>query len=139
MIERVLAALRVMFGSERVGTPIESMVTHWDRDEFSRGSYSFCKCATSEGGPGEDIEDKECAGYAPFIRLAEAEHGGRLRFAGEATSAARFGYVDGAMQTGVREARQIIVQEQAKWNKRRLKRTGGDAGGGGEINLHPRL
>ena len=33
---------------------------------------------------------------------------GRVLFAGEATSAERFGYADGAMQTGIREAKRLL-------------------------------
>ena len=95
VIERVLAALRVMFGRDRVPAPTDTKVSRWGNDEWSRGSYSFLK-------QGSSLED--------FDALAAPVCGERVLFAGEATSRTRWGYMDGAIDSGRREARRIIAR-----------------------------
>lgn len=66
--------------------------TRWRMDPFSRGSYSHRTPACLP-------QDSDV--------LAEPV-AGRILFAGEATSRDRFGYVDGALETGLREASRIM-------------------------------
>jgi hypothetical protein len=47
------------------------------------------------------------ASPADFDTLAEPL-GGRVLFAGEATNAARFGFADGALSSGIREAKRLL-------------------------------
>jgi monoamine oxidase len=61
-------------------------------DPHSRGSYAYIPIGASR-------RDLEALGE-PI--------GGRLLFAGEATSSARAGFVDGAMTTGIREAKRLL-------------------------------
>jgi len=74
-------------------TPKSIVQSDWSDNPYSRGAYS---CIKVHGGP-------------EFIRnLASPAYGGRLLFAGEATDVNRFSYVDGAVATGVREARRLL-------------------------------
>jgi len=93
---RVLAALQIMF-PDSVPQTAESIITRWDRDPFAKGSYSFRKT----GWRGEVHQSNL---VAPLVG-----RGGRglVLWAGEATSAARYGYVDGAVETGQREAQRL--------------------------------
>ena len=68
--------------------PVQSTVTAWRADEFSRGSYSFI----APGGTGDDYD-----------AMAEPV-GSRLFFAGEATSRQYPATTTGAMVTGLRQA-----------------------------------
>jgi monoamine oxidase len=72
--------------------PKASAVTRWRDDPFSRGSYS----TTLVGGSADDRD----ALAGPV--------GGRVLFAGEATSRARRSTADGAMSSGIREAKRLL-------------------------------
>ncbi len=80
-----------------VPTPKASYATGWTVDPYAYGSYSFIPV----GGSRDDID-----------ALGEAE-GERLRFAGEATCFACYGYVHGAMRSGLREAHALGVDRPA--------------------------
>jgi monoamine oxidase len=66
--------------------------TDWHRSRFSRGAYSTVPVGST---------------LADLDVLAEPV-GGRVLFAGEATSSARPGYSDGAMTSGIREAKRLL-------------------------------
>jgi monoamine oxidase len=68
-------------------------VTGWQDDPFTAGAYS----TVLVGGALSDLDV-----------LAEPTGGGRVLFAGEATSSARPGYADGAMSSGIREAKRLL-------------------------------
>ena len=72
--------------------PTAVLVSSWGADPYSRGAYSSIPLGASE---------------ADVKRLAQPAHG-RVLFAGEATSAIRLGFADGAMGTGVREAKRLL-------------------------------
>ena len=72
--------------------PTAVLVSSWGADPYSRGAYSSIPLGASE----DDVK-----------RLAQPAHG-RVLFAGEATSAIRLGFADGAMGTGVREAKRLL-------------------------------
>ena len=72
--------------------PLSGCATNWLGDPFVLGGYARMTPTTSP---------------ADFARLA-APHG-RVRFAGEATSADRYGYVDGALVSGIREAETLLA------------------------------
>lgn len=90
-IDRACEILKTMFPSE-YRPPVFAHVTDWRHDDFSLGSYSNPGLRTLP---------------AHFEYLAEPL-AGRLLFAGEATSRQHFGYVHGAIATGIREARRIL-------------------------------
>ena len=67
-------------------------MTSWATDPYSRGAYSHLPVGASP----DDLDD-----------LGKPV-GGRLLFAGEHTQSARTGYADGAMSSGVREAKRLL-------------------------------
>ncbi len=66
---------------------------HWVRDPWVRGAYSFYKVGQ----------------YATFGPIAAAAQG-RVHFAGEHTSINNQGFLDGAVETGARVAREIVAE-----------------------------
>jgi monoamine oxidase len=97
VVDQSLAVLRRIFG-RRVPSPETWLVTRWASDPFALGSYSYI----ASGGRGSDMD-----------LLAEPV-GGRLFFAGEATSRAQYGTVQGAFLSGFRAAGEIAVPESAE-------------------------
>ncbi len=83
--------LRRMYGSG-VPDPVNAVRTRWGDYPFTRGAFTFNKV----GSTGRDRDT-----------LAEPV-GGRVFFAGEATSRKRFGSVSGAYLSGMRAAREIM-------------------------------
>jgi polyamine oxidase len=90
------AALILELLGEAIGSPcpppLEVAVTNWGRDRFSLGSYSHIP-------PGADPADADLLGEPV---------GGRVLFAGEHTQSERLVYTDGAMASGLREARRLL-------------------------------
>jgi len=84
--------------NEILGRPVPQpnavATTDWRHDPFSRGSYS----ATLVGTTPEHLD-----ALAAPVR-------GRVLFAGEATSRARHSTADGAMSSGIREAKRLLRQ-----------------------------
>jgi monoamine oxidase len=76
--------------------PLAVYTTNWKEDPFSCGSYSF-----------PSIHTRSCH----YDDIASPEGDGRLLFCGEATSKIHSGYVGGAVETGIREARRILGSE----------------------------
>jgi len=91
VIEALVEELQTIFPNNTIPRPIAIKRTQWHRDEFARGSYA---------APPVNM-DPLTASY-----IAEPLND-RVFFAGEATSTDRFGYVDGAFDTGRREAERI--------------------------------
>jgi polyamine oxidase len=92
------AAVRWALGrlAEAVGQPcpepVAVAVTAWADDPWSAGSYSHIP-------PGASPADADLLGQ-PI--------GGRLLFAGEHTQSARLVYTDGALTSGIREAKRLL-------------------------------
>jgi monoamine oxidase len=92
-LDVTLAVLRKVLGGG-VPSPVDFRVTNWRRDRFSRGAYS----TVLVGGSLDDLD------------VLAKPVGGRLLFAGEATNRVRLGYADGAMTSGIREAKRLLQQ-----------------------------
>ena len=90
-VARMLAVLRRVQGG-RIPDPVDVAITGWRLDPFSRGSYSYIPVGSKP---------------ADQVRLS-TPLAGRVFFAGEATSTARYGYADGAFSTGIREAKRVM-------------------------------
>jgi monoamine oxidase len=88
---QMLHVLREVQGGP-IPDPTDVFITGWGKDPFSNGSYSYIEIGSSPA-------DQDALA-APV--------GGRLLFAGEASSATRFGYADGALTTGIREAKRLL-------------------------------
>ena len=74
--------------------PAAVAVTSWANDRYSGGAYTHIP-------PGADPGDADVLGE-PI--------GGRLLFAGEHTQSTRLAYADGAMTSGIREAKRLLGQ-----------------------------
>ncbi len=72
--------------------PVDVAVTGWAVDPCSRGAYTHVP-------PGSDPADADLLGE-PVA--------GRVLFAGEHTQSARLGYADGALTSGIREAKRLL-------------------------------
>ena len=72
--------------------PVAVAVTGWGDDPYSAGAYTHVP-------PGSSNADLDLLG-TPVA--------GRLLFAGEHTQSARLGYADGAMTSGIREAKRLL-------------------------------
>ncbi|HSG85757.1 MAG TPA: NAD(P)/FAD-dependent oxidoreductase [Candidatus Limnocylindrales bacterium] len=90
-VDRVRAAVERVTGLA-MPVPVAATRTDWSGDPFSRGAYSYVSVAASPA----DLD------------LLGEPHGGRILFAGEATTSARVGYADGALSTGIREAKRLL-------------------------------
>lgn len=89
-VASAMSSLEQIFGSG-IPEPVAAVRSEWSRDPFSRGAYTFL----AEGAGPDDLE------------LLGIPHARRVLFAGEATGYARVGFADGAIATGIREARRL--------------------------------
>jgi polyamine oxidase len=90
--DEALAVLRQAYGAQ-IPAPVAYRVTNWKRDPFSLGSYS----SIVRGGKPDDRS------------LLAAPVGGRVLFGGEATNLdGRPATADGAMSSGIREAKRLL-------------------------------
>jgi monoamine oxidase len=74
--------------------PVEVAVTSWGTDPYTSGAYTHIP---PEASPAD-------------ADLLGEPVGGRLLFAGEHTQSARLAYADGAMTSGIREAKRLLGQ-----------------------------
>jgi monoamine oxidase len=86
-LEKVSAAI-----GKKCPQPVAVAVSAWAEDPYAGGSYAHIP-------PGASPADVDLLGEP----VSE-----RLLFAGEATTAARMGYADGAMSSGIREAKRLL-------------------------------
>jgi monoamine oxidase len=95
---QALASLEVLFGKDPVAAELQGYYYHdWQQDPFARGAYSYVTVGGSEARAGlaQPVEDT-------------------LFFAGEATDAEEEGTVTGALQSGVRAAREVLAAAGAR-------------------------
>ncbi len=91
IVQTAMEQLRHLFGNA-IPEPTQSLITRWQNDPFSLGSYSYVPVATT----GKDYET-----------LAETIED-QIYFAGEATNRMHPATVHGAYISGIREADRII-------------------------------
>jgi polyamine oxidase len=72
--------------------PLAVAVTDWAHDPYAAGAYTH----VTPGSANADLD------------LLGTPVGGRILFAGEHTQSARVGYADGAMTSGIREAKRLL-------------------------------
>ena len=89
-----LDRIEPIFPGTRAAFTGASYEDHWARDPWVKGAYSFYKVGQ----------------YAALRRHRRAQTQGRVHFAGEHTSINNQGFLDGAVETGVRAAKQIVAQ-----------------------------
>jgi len=93
VIARMKDVLRTVNGGP-IPRPTDVAITRWGNDPFSHGSYSYIQLGATPAD--QDTLAQPVAG--------------RILFAGEASSRTRFGYADGALTTGIREAKRLLRQ-----------------------------
>ncbi|EED24546.1 lysine-specific histone demethylase Aof2, putative [Talaromyces stipitatus ATCC 10500] len=93
IVTEVLSELRNIFKSKTVPDPLETIVTRWKSDKFTRGTYSY---VAADALPGD------------YDLMAKAV--GNLHFAGEATCATHPATVHGAYLSGLRAAAEIMEE-----------------------------
>jgi monoamine oxidase len=86
-----LEQLEALYGEPLPARPTGWVSTDWLHDEHARGAYAHIR-------PGERAADLDLLG----------EPVGRICFAGEHTGSERAGYADGAMSSGLREAKRLL-------------------------------
>jgi lysine-specific histone demethylase 1 len=91
IVAEVTTQLRNVFKHAVVPDPLETIVTRWASDPFTRGSYSF----VAAGAQPEDYD-------------LMARQVGNLHFAGEATCGTHPATVHGAYLSGLRAAAEVI-------------------------------
>lgn len=91
VVEEVTTQLRNVFKHTVIPDPLETIVTRWASDPFTRGSYSF----VAAGAKPEDYD-------------LMARQVGNLHFAGEATCGTHPATVHGAYLSGLRAASEVI-------------------------------
>ncbi|KAL4948068.1 flavin-containing amine oxidoreductase-domain containing protein [Aspergillus filifer] len=91
IIAEVMSQLRNVFKQAAVPDPLETIITRWASDKFTKGTYSY---VAAEAFPGDyDLMAKPV---------------GNLHFAGEATCGTHPATVHGAYLSGLRAASEII-------------------------------
>ena len=78
--------------------PAAVAVTSWATDPYTGGAYTHIP-------PGASPADADLLGEPV---------GGRLLFAGEHTQSARLAYADGALTSGIREAKRLLGQPSVR-------------------------
>ena len=78
--------------------PVAVAVTSWATDPYAGGAYTHIP-------PGASPADADLLGEPV---------GGRLLFAGEHTQSARLAYADGALSSGIREAKRLLSQPSVR-------------------------
>ncbi len=91
-----VASLRKMF--RNVPEPSKVIVTRWEKDEFSRGSYSFDTVGCTQQHRADLSEPID----------------GEIFFAGEATDTIYPSTTQGALKTGERAAREVMEAMNSK-------------------------
>ncbi|KAL6236237.1 hypothetical protein BDW75DRAFT_207403 [Aspergillus navahoensis] len=91
IIAEVMSQLRNVFKQVAVPDPLETIITRWASDKFTRGTYSY---VAAEALPGD------------YDLMAKSV--GNLYFAGEATCGTHPATVHGAYISGLRAASEII-------------------------------
>ena len=88
-----LEQLEAVYGEPLPAVPTGCATTDWLHDDYAHGAYAHIRS-------GERASD--------FAVLGEPVD--RLCFAGEHTTIERAGYADGAMTSGLREAKRLVQQ-----------------------------
>jgi len=88
-----LGEIEHVFAGTRAAYSGRAYEDHWALDPWVKGAYSYYRVG-------------QAASYGRIARAPE----GRLMFAGEHTSIANIGFLDGAVETGERAAREVLAR-----------------------------
>jgi polyamine oxidase len=92
-----LEQLEAVYGEPLPAAPTASTHTDWLHDEYAHGAYAHIRA-------GESAQD--------YVVLGKPVD--RICFAGEHTTVERAGYADGAMTSGLREAKRLLQQSSVQ-------------------------
>ena len=81
--------------------PVSAHVSKWSQDEFAKGCYTYISCQSS-------VQDIVNLAEPLYRTLENGDLLPRVLFAGEATSTTQYSTMNGAFQSGLREAERII-------------------------------
>ena len=111
LVNEVLVTLRAIFSNAMVPEPISFRITRWGSDRFSRGSYTFLP----PGATDQDFQllQSPINGNGDSL-LLEGSETMRLFFAGEHTTALHPSMAHGAMLSGMRAAKELVLTMQYK-------------------------
>jgi monoamine oxidase len=90
-IEAFLAQIEPVYPGTRAAYTGRAYEDHWALDPWVLGAYSYCRVG-------------QAAGFGHIAGLRE----GAIHFAGEHTSVSHQGFLDGAVESGERAARQLL-------------------------------
>jgi monoamine oxidase len=90
-VDAFLAQIEPVYPGTRAAFTGRAYEDHWAVDPWALGAYSFCRVGQA----------------ATFGEIA-GKHEGAIHFAGEHTSIRHQGFLDGAVETGERAARQLL-------------------------------
>jgi len=96
VIAQVTKCLHLMFRPKQMPRPIDYIVTRWDTDDFSLGSYSYI----ARGGSMDEVIE---------MAVPHSEEFKRVLFCGEACSIEGFQCVNGAYESGESCAKSILA------------------------------
>ncbi len=92
-VDWLLAQIELIYPGTRAAYDGRAYEDHWALDPWVHGAYSYCR-----------------VGQASSFGATAAATEGRVHFAGEHTSIANQGFLEGAVETGERAARQILAR-----------------------------
>jgi len=95
VVAQVVECLRLMFRPNKMPHPVDYIVTRWDTDDFSLGSYSY----VAQGNSIDEVTELIMPHTSTFRRVL---------FCGEACSIGGFQCVNGAYESGENCAKAII-------------------------------
>jgi monoamine oxidase len=90
-----LCWLRPVARSSETASESGMWAATWEDDPWARGGYAYFD-----------------PGFDPILRKALSQRAGRLVFAGEHTSSDWQGYMNGAVESGVRAARELLAERR---------------------------
>ena len=106
VVEQAMQVLRTIFASSDVPDPIHFQLTHWGKDPYSRGSYTFLPPGTTD----QDftVLQSPLNQNGDAVTLSSVGETMRLFFCGEHTTALHPSLAHGAWLSGVRAAEQVV-------------------------------
>ncbi|MHB8241753.1 MAG: flavin monoamine oxidase family protein [Solirubrobacteraceae bacterium] len=90
-VQWLLAQIELLYPGTQAAYAGRAYEDHWALDPWVRGAYSYCRVG-------------QASSYGALAAASE----GAIHFAGEHTSVADQGFLDGAVQSGERAAREIV-------------------------------
>ena len=81
--------------------PFAAYVTKYSHDEYAKGAFPYINCQST-------VKDIGRLGDPVYHTTADGDRQPRILFAGDSTSETLYPLVNGAFESGVREAKRLI-------------------------------